>query len=264
MSKIKTSDMVKYLNDLFPTEQIPEWDKVGFQIQEVYGLPSQDVVENVVVCLDLTKEALNKAIEIKSNFIITKHPFIFNELDQEMKNQAKKVIYQQLIENEIQVYSIHTNYDTSKNNNLMELLASQFNIEEATKIGSIKEGYKVKLLSELTLKEVIQKMQFVFGKQSSLLSKNANLDCLIKKFYIAPGAGADCMISEQLENNVFVTGEAKWSEWLYADQNEITMLTLGHYMENHFIDDISGKINKTFGDDIVVIPYDIKNTFNYI
>ncbi|QBQ07891.1 Nif3-like dinuclear metal center hexameric protein [Spiroplasma gladiatoris] len=264
MSKIKTTDIVKYLKDLFPIEEIPEWDRVGFQIEEVYGLASQDTVDKILVCLDLTKEALNKAIEIKANLIITKHPFIFNEKEQELNNPAKKAMYELLIEKEIQVYSIHTNYDSSNNNNLMDLIFSQFNIEKYKKVGEVNEGYKITLLSEMVLEDVVAKMKFIFGKPNCLLSRNANLDKLIKRFYITPGAGASCMIFEQLSGEVFITGEAKWNEWLYADQNDNTMLGLGHYMENHFIDDIASKINKTYGDSIVVVPYDIKNTFKYI
>ncbi|AOG60614.1 hypothetical protein SHELI_v1c06630 [Spiroplasma helicoides] len=264
MSKVKINNLINYLKDLFPQSNAAEWDKVGFQIEDVYNLPSQDEVENVLVCMDLTKDALKKAIDKKVNFIITRHPFFFLEKEEELKNPAKKEIFDQLVENQIQVYSIHTNYESSPDNNLMDLIETQFNINENQKVGEFLEGNKIKLLREISLKEVIEKMKFIFGKETTLLTRNSNLENQIKTIYITPGSGASTMVYLHLKDTVFITGEAKWSEWLYADQNNVDMLVLGHYMENHFIDDIESKINKTFNGEINVYTFDIKNPFKYV
>ncbi|AGR41406.1 Nif3-like dinuclear metal center hexameric protein [Spiroplasma taiwanense] len=261
MNKIKANALINYLNDLFPQKNAAEWDKVGLQIEEVYNLESQDQIAHVVICLDLTLEAVKYAIENKSNFIITRHPFLFLEFELEMQNIAKKEIYDLCIKNEIQVFSIHTNYDNSDNQNIIELISTQFNIKEVEKIGLFKEGYKINLLREISLKESVDKLKFIFGKQQALLSRKSDLNSEISSIFLTPGAGASTMVNLQLQNSFFVTGEAKWNEWLYADQNNIDMLTLGHYMENHFIDDIKAKLFKTFNDDLKVSAFDIKNTF---
>ncbi|AGR42284.1 Nif3-like dinuclear metal center hexameric protein [Spiroplasma diminutum] len=261
MNKIKANVLINYLNDVFPQKSAAEWDKVGLQLEEVYNLESQDEIENIVICLDVTKEVIQFAIENKSNFIISRHPFLFLDFEIEMKNLAKKEIYDLCIENEIQIFSIHTNYDNSEKQNIIDLLETQLNVKSVDKVGEFNEGYKIKLLRSVSLKEAIDKMKFIFGKQQSLLTRNSNLEKEIDKIYLTPGSGASTMIHLQLQNNFFVTGEAKWSEWLYADQNGMDMLTLGHYMENHFIDDLENKLLKTFGDEVKISAFDIKNTF---
>ncbi|QEH62045.1 Nif3-like dinuclear metal center hexameric protein [Spiroplasma chinense] len=264
MAKIKANSLINYLNDLFPQSAAADWDKVGLQIEEVYNLESQDEIEKVVICLDLTKEVVEKAIEINSNFIISRHPFLFGEVEEELKDLAKKEIYDLLLENEIQVFSIHTNYDNSPNNNLIDLLETQFNIKSTDSVGEFNEGYKIKFLRDISIKEIVDKLKFIFGKQNSLLTKNTDMEKMVDRIYLTPGSGADTMKFLQLKDVMFVTGEAKWHEWLYADQNKIDMFTLGHYMENHFIDDIKVKLFKTFGDDLVVCDFDIKNLFQYV
>ncbi|AHI53066.1 Nif3-like dinuclear metal center hexameric protein [Spiroplasma culicicola] len=264
MSKIKANNLMNYLNDLFPQSKAAEWDTVGLQLEEVYNLASQDEIENIVVCLDVTTEVVQKAIELKSNFIISRHPFIFKTLEEEMLNPAKKRIYDLCLEHEIQIFSIHTNYDSSESQNLIELLESQLNIKSHEKFGELNEGFKIKLLREVTLNELIEKLKFIFGRKNTLLTKNSDLEKFVSKFYLTPGSGADTMLNMQLTDCVFITGDAKWNEWLYADQNNIDMFILGHYMENHFIDDIKNKIYKTFNDEVNVYAFDIRNTFRYV
>ncbi|WP_338984520.1 Nif3-like dinuclear metal center hexameric protein [Spiroplasma endosymbiont of Diplazon laetatorius] len=261
MNKIKANALINYLNDVFPQKNAAEWDKVGLQLEEVYNLESQDEVEHVVVCLDVTKEVINYAIENKSNFVISRHPFLFLDLEDEMKNLAKKEIYDLCIENEIQLFSIHTNYDNSDKQNIIDLLETQLNVKSVDKVGTFNEGYKIKLLRSISLQEAVEKLKFVFGKQQSLLTRKSDLEKEIDRIYLTPGSGASTMMDLQLQNTFFVTGEAKWSEWLYADQNNMDMLTLGHYMENHFIDDLENKLLKTFGDEVKISAFDIKNSF---
>lgn len=263
MSKINSNSLINYLNDLFPQSHAAAWDTVGLQIEEVYNLPSQDEISSVVTCLDVTMEVVQKAITTKANFIIARHPFLFETLEVELKNPAKKAMYDLLVAHEIQVFSIHTNYDNSETNNLMDLLESRFNIKKFERVGEQQEGYKIEFLREITLQELIDNMKFIFGKQHSLLTKNSDVEKLIDKIYFTPGAGSDTMLFLNLSKAVFVTGEMKWHEWLYAEENDLDVLTLGHYMENHFIDDIKAKLNKTFPE-ITVIDFDIKNPFKYV
>jgi len=263
MSKLKLNSLINYLNDLFPQSNASKWDKVGFQIEEVYNLPSQDEVNSIIVCLDVTKEVVDMAIKTNSNFIVSRHPFFFTEVENELQNPAKKEIFDNLIKYEIQIFSIHTNYDNNDSSNLINLINTQLNIKKYEKIGEHNEGYEIHFLREITLKEFIEKIKSIFGQNYNLISTKADLEILIDKFYITPGSGAETMIFLKLQNTVFLTGEAKWHEWLYADQNNVNLLTVGHYMENHFINDIKINLNKTFPT-LKVYDFDIKNLFKYI
>ncbi|AKX33953.1 Nif3-like dinuclear metal center hexameric protein [Spiroplasma litorale] len=260
MTKIKTNVLINYLNDLFPKYLEAEWDKAGFQLEEVYNMKSQDEISGIVICLDVTKDVVDYAIEVNANLIISRHPFIFNDIEIELKNKNKKLIYDLLVEKEIQIFSVHTNYDNSSNQGLVSLLETQFNIKSSNIIGENEKYFEIEFLREMQASEITEKLIFIFGSSNPLITDNFNLEKEFIKFYIATGSAGNIIKDMNLKDIFYVTGEAKWNEWLYANQNNVSMLTLGHYMENYFIDDIQNKILKTFNE-LKVLTFDIKNQF---
>jgi dinuclear metal center YbgI/SA1388 family protein len=259
MKQINASQLYSYLNDLFPQSSAAEWDKVGFQIPEVFGTPQQDKLQNVVICLDVTSEVVEYAIEKKSNLIISRHPFIFNEIDLEKKDESKKTNYQKLVANGIQVFSIHTNYDASDKQSLLNLIEYKLNVKAAKKLEAAHEIFDIKLLNEITNKQLIDDLKFIFGIKYVKFNANLSLEDNVSRFYICPGAGSSLMKEHGLKNCTYVTGEAKWSDFIYAKENGINLIIVGHYMENYFIDDIQTKITKTFGEELDCFSFDIKN-----
>lgn len=261
MKKINTNEIIRYLNDLFPPKLAAEWDKAGFQIEDVYNLASQDHVDAIITCLDVNLDVVKFAIKNKANLIISRHPFFFEEMEIELNNIAKKEVHQLLLENEIQVFSIHTNYDASDHQNLIELLKLKLNIKEVKRIGESNEGFDIKLLSDITISDFVKKLNQLFNSSNTIISSKINDMNIINRFGICTGSGASMMIYEKMNNCTFVTGEAKWHEFLYANQNNVNLLTFGHYMENYFIDDIKQKIEKTFANSLKVFSFDIKNAW---
>ncbi|AKU79529.1 Nif3-like dinuclear metal center hexameric protein [Spiroplasma turonicum] len=261
MTKLKTNVVINYINDLFPKYLEAEWDKAGFQIEEVYSQKSQDEISGIVICLDVTMDVIQYALKNNANLIISRHPFIFKDLEEELKN--KKEMYDLLVKEEIQIFSIHTNYDNSENQGLVSLLETQFNIKKDSIIGETTKYFEIELIRELQSKEIIEKLSFIFGSANVLVTQSMDLEKDFNKFYIATGACGSLLEELNLKDIFFVTGEAKWHEWLYANQNNVSMLTLGHYMENYFIEDIQNKLLKTF-EDLKVLTYDIKNQFKRI
>ncbi|ASP28057.1 Nif3-like dinuclear metal center hexameric protein [Spiroplasma corruscae] len=260
MTSLKTNVLINYLNDLFPKYLEAEWDKAGFQIEEVYNLKSQDEINGIVICLDVTLDVVNYAIENKTNLIISRHPFIFKEVQEELNNSYKKRLYDLLVKNEIQVFSIHTNYDNSSNQDLINLLETQFNIKNESIVGESNRYFEIELIREMQVKEIIDKLIFIFGSSNPLVTQNIDMDATFSKFLIATGAAGGLIEELNLRDIFYVTGEVKWHEWLYANQNNVSLLALGHYMENYFIEDIQNKILKTFND-LKVLTFDIKNQF---
>jgi dinuclear metal center YbgI/SA1388 family protein len=100
-------DLIKEFEDWAPSGAAWERDNVGLQIG------SREVkLKNILICLELDEEVLKEATKKNCNLIITHHPLIFNpikKLDFGKNIQAKLI--QQLIKNNISLYSAHTNLD---------------------------------------------------------------------------------------------------------------------------------------------------------
>ncbi len=104
------ADLTKYLEDWAPPGAAWEKDNVGLQI----GSRGQQI-KNIMLCLELDEGVIKQAVQKKCNFIFTHHPLIFQPLKRlDTQNDPKAKLIQQLIKNDITVYSAHTNLDFTK------------------------------------------------------------------------------------------------------------------------------------------------------
>ncbi|WP_342268615.1 Nif3-like dinuclear metal center hexameric protein [Spiroplasma endosymbiont of Aspidapion aeneum] len=267
MSSIGINKLVKFLNGLFPEEKAEEWDNVGFEIEEVYNLKNVDTVSNIIVCMDITSEVIDYAIEKNSSFIITRHPFFFKDIPNDslenkgLKNKYKQEILKKAIEHSIQFYSIHTNYDWSKYQIAFNILDSKIKIKEFVKYEDSNGLFRIKSKNKIKKIDLINKIKGIYKSEKVNININSDNDQIIDEFFICSGAAGSLMVDKDLKNITYITGEVKWNEWIFANQNNNTLIEVGHYMENIFIRDIKEKLEKEFKDCVKIYDFDIKNQF---
>ena len=102
--KTTISDIISHLHTIANPCLAFDWDNVGLQI----GDPLQEV-KKILLTLDVTNKAVEKAINEKVNLIISHHPIIYKPI----KNITNP-LYLRLIKNNISVYCAHTNLDVVK------------------------------------------------------------------------------------------------------------------------------------------------------
>ena len=102
--KTTISDIISHLQTIVNPGLAFDWDNVGLQI----GNPVQEV-KKILLTLDVTNNAVEKAIDEKVNLIISHHPIIYKPI----KNITNP-LYLRLIQNNISVYCAHTNLDVVK------------------------------------------------------------------------------------------------------------------------------------------------------
>ena len=101
---ITVSEIVNYLHKIAHPDLAFEWDNVGFQL----GNGSQEV-KKILLTLDVTENAIEKAIKEEVDLIISHHPFIFKPI-----KKITNPLYLKLIKNDIAVFCAHTNLDVIK------------------------------------------------------------------------------------------------------------------------------------------------------
>lgn len=103
---VKAQTVINLIEKLAPKDLAEDWDNVGLQI----GNP-QSEVNKILVCLDLTEQILDQAVELDVEMIITHHPLIFKPLKKiSLATPLGKKI-NKIIKNDLLVYSAHTNLD---------------------------------------------------------------------------------------------------------------------------------------------------------
>lgn len=255
--------ILKYLNKKFPEKTMADWDKGGLQIYDHnLKIKTDQNIRKVLITLDLSKSALDQALNNHVELIITRHPFIFNDLAVEKNNPQKELMIKKLIARNILIYSIHSNYDVSSANNLPSLLQQKIEIKKVMRFGTHKEGLVFSLKQKTNFRDFYKTWRQLFPEQHFYRSKNWS-DQPIKEFYFVSGAGGDVMMNSNLKNAIFVTGELKWHHWIYALDNQIQTLVLGHEMENHFVNHIESLLKNAYPD-LQIIIYNHQSPFTII
>ncbi|MCK9216420.1 MAG: Nif3-like dinuclear metal center hexameric protein [Firmicutes bacterium] len=140
MGTAKCQDVISLMEEIAPRDLAEDWDNVGLLIGD-----RNSVIKKIMVCLDLPRWVLDEAIENKIDMIITHHPVIFSSMKKINTDSSlgRKII--RLLENNISVYSSHTNMDMAKGG-LNDIFAKQLGFDETTIIQPLYAGKLFKLV----------------------------------------------------------------------------------------------------------------------
>ena len=103
---MKVKDVTNYLETIAPLQLQEEYDNAGLIIGD-----GNDRIIGVLICLDVTDEVLNEAINSKCNLIIAHHPLIFSGIKKINDSSYPSSCVYKAIQNGINIYAIHTNLD---------------------------------------------------------------------------------------------------------------------------------------------------------
>jgi dinuclear metal center YbgI/SA1388 family protein len=98
------SELLALLDGYAPLSLAMDWDNVGLMA----GDASREV-KKVLVSLDVTPNAVQKAIETGADLILSHHPFIFRPINRIIDPLTLKIL-----EHRIAVISLHTNLDVAE------------------------------------------------------------------------------------------------------------------------------------------------------
>ena len=117
---IRVKDILKEIERFAPLSLQEDFDNSGLQIGDV-----NQIATGALLCLDVTEEIVDEAMDAGCNIIISHHPLIFKPLKSLTgKNYLERCMIK-ACKNDIVIYSAHTNLDNTKggvNYQLAELL----------------------------------------------------------------------------------------------------------------------------------------------
>ena len=105
---MKLSKLINIIENKYPTNIAEKWDNVGLIVGDY-----NKEINKILICLDISSKAIEKACEIGADLIISHHPMIFSELKKVLFSDitGRKII--RAIEEKIAIYAIHTNLDSA-------------------------------------------------------------------------------------------------------------------------------------------------------
>ena len=105
---MKISQIIETLEDFAPLDLQESFDNSGLQIGDV-----SQTVKGILLCLDITEEVLEEALELDCNLIISHHPLLFKPIK---KLTGKTYVERCVIKackNDLVIYAAHTNVDNA-------------------------------------------------------------------------------------------------------------------------------------------------------
>ena len=105
---LRIKDILKEIERFAPLSLQEDYDNAGLQV----GDDSQPA-NGALLCLDVTEEIIDEAIDAGCNLIISHHPLIFKPVKSLTgKNQVERCVMK-ACKNDIVIYSAHTNLDNA-------------------------------------------------------------------------------------------------------------------------------------------------------
>ncbi len=239
---MKINDLLNKIEEFAPLSLAYEWDNCGL----ICG-SKEDTISGVCVCLDMSLEVIKKAVENGCNTILSHHPFIFGKINRVDTNTYFGKMLKEVIKNDINVISMHTNIDKAKdgiNQRLANILKLQ-NIEVLEKdtrfesaglgrMGTLKEGMSLAEFCGVVEKNLGTQVRVV-GDMNTQISK------------VAVGGGSCIELADLAIMNgcdVFVTGDTKYHNAMDAQREGICIIDAGHYATEICVVDIFKEILK--------------------
>ncbi|TNK82311.1 hypothetical protein C4M98_00240 [Mycoplasmopsis pullorum] len=231
-----------YLLNKYPLSNAEIWDPTGWAIK----FRLSEKLTGVMIAIDLTKEVLEKAIELNCNLIITHHPFLFEktrELEL-LKAPYKKEMIQIIREKRINVIGFHTNYDNDAYGTSYQI-ARYLGMENNVTYKDF--GYPVSVSYNIKFNDLIQKL-----KTDLLLSdfrtNVSDLEMNLSRIGILSGSGYITEVNNfsRLNYDLIITSDIKWSDWINYDQIGAKVLEVPHLDEQVFVWDVYEQLRSKF------------------
>lgn len=197
------NEVIKLIEDFAPLELQASWDNSGWAVD--FG---DSKVEKVLLCLSVTEDIVNQALEKNCDMIISHHPLFFVPLE---------------LNKGVPIYTAHTNLDCADGgttDTVVELLG----FDKAQKIGNFLR--LVELENEFDLKDFIELLKNRLQLKAIRLVNKFNCD-KIKKIAFCAGSGMDFLKEAQKSGaDAFVTGDIKYHGAL---DSKIILIDIEHF-----------------------------------
>ncbi len=220
---MKSSDVMNYLDQLYPQYLKASYDNVGLMI----GSKNKEV-KRIYLCLDLTREEMNEALKYNADMIITHHPLLFHPLYSiDLDNDPGSIIKDLVIHN-IPLYAMHTNFDTVRMN---DFLGKKLGLKDLSLLSEKENCGVVGTINPMNLKDFINLVKKEFELKE--VSYVGDSDVVIETVGLTAGSGSSMMVDAFLKNvDIFLTGDLSYSRAIEAKRMHLNVLNIPHYVEH--------------------------------
>lgn len=245
---VKIIEVVNALERFAPLPLQEDYDNAGLQV----GLTAADV-SGALLCLDVTEQVVDEALQKGCNLIVSHHPLIFHRLSCISDADYVQRTVMKAIEHHVTIVAMHTNMDAARGG---------VNYKIAEKMGLTSVSFFGKTQQATTAPDVTGQTAVVEGGEGVvgdfttpmaaddfllMLKKTFEVECVmanellrrpIRKVAVCGGAG-DFLLPAAVSAgaDAFVTGEMHYHQYFGYEQ-QLQIAVIGHYQSEQFTKEI--------------------------
>lgn len=247
---VTVREVISALEDFAPLPLQESYDNAGLQV----GLTEAEV-SGALLCLDVTEQVVQEAIDLGCNMIVAHHPLLFRGLKCVSNADYVQRCVRMAIQNDIAIYAAHTNLDNAEDG-VNYCMAEHLGLQDV----SLMQEHTVTLAGQQGKQRSVLAGSGIIGflpePEDSLLflqrvKQVFNVECLmhnellhrpIQSVAICGGAG-DFLLPEavRMQADAFLTGEMHYHQY-FGHEQQIQIGVLGHYQSEQFTTEIFNNI----------------------
>ena len=230
---MKFFELEQYMEEQLPHALSCDWDNDGLMLSSDLNKE----VGSVLLSLDVTEQAVDRAIELGVDAIITHHPFIFRGLKRLSDKDSRTRLAFKLISHNIAVFSYHTRLDTI-DGGVNDIICAEIKMKDAHPLGQgelsmLRLGY----VEKTSIEEFAKILKERFDCPSLLLAKSNSASDQVSRVCVIGGACDKTFIDAAISAgaDVLITGDASYNNILDANLDGMHMICLGHYSSENLV-----------------------------
>ena len=246
---MKLKDIIDIIEREYPPVLAYEWDNSGL----FYGDLNSEI-SKITVTLDVTPEVIKQAKENKSQLILSHHPAVMSGIKKLSDNSMSAEMICSIVQNNIAVYSAHTNMDTAANG-INQRLAQMFELSDIEVMEKDKPypdcglGRVGNLKNEVSLYEFCQTVK---EKLNTPFVRACGEDRKINRVAFASGSCSEYVPSAIKKGaDVIVTADMKYHNCIEFVRDGISVIDVGHYPTEIVVKDMFSELLENTGIEII-------------
>ena len=224
---MRLNTIIDILEEFAPLPLQEGYDNSGLQI----GNPESDV-NAALLCLDVTEEILDEAVERGCDLIISHHPLLFKGLKSITGATPSQRIVERAIREGIAIYSAHTNLD-SATRGVSHEMARMLRMSDCRVLVPSAPGADTGLgvvgnITPTPAVEFLRRVKDIFQVKALRYSASSP-QLVIRRVALCGGSGAE-FIADAIASgaDAYLTGDVKYHSFTDHAQ-DILIADIGHY-----------------------------------
>ncbi|AJC87928.1 Nif3-like dinuclear metal center hexameric protein [Campylobacter insulaenigrae] len=239
---MKIKEIYHFLNSISPFETQSSWDNSGLLIGDL-----DQEIKKIYLSLDVDEHLLENA-SCNSLFIVH-HPLIFNGLKHISGQLYPQKLITKMIQKNIALIAMHTNFDLSHLNAYFTEEILGFNIKT-------KDNFVIYCDINLSFNDLVSHIK---DKLSLKYIKVVEAAREINSIAICTGSGGDLI--PYIKADCFLSGDFKYHQALESYHNGLSLIDMGHYESENYFGKILSRYLQNFPIEVIISVS--KNPFQY-